>query len=68
MTYKVCRGGYRTIEKYARSGAKGYNPKTLRWELLDEGATYRIERKGWIATLYSDTDLRRIAGERGLIF
>ncbi len=68
MTYKVCRGGYRTIEKYAKSGAKGYNPRTMRRELLDEGAAYRVERRGLFSTLYSDTDLRRIAGERGLIF
>lgn len=40
----------------------------MRRELLDEGAAYRVERRGLFSTLYSDTDLRRIAGERGLIF
>lgn len=75
--FRVCTGGLETMTKIAQKGLKGLNGKTMRYQVIDKNAHYLVikdrepivsEEYGvqWLATLYSDLDLQKIAEQKGL--
>jgi len=75
--FEVFCGSKETMEMIASKGARGLNPKTMKWQVIDKTAQYEVrEDKRFLdeegnehimADLLSNLDLRTIAKEKGLI-
>ena len=66
--YTVFCGGKETMEAIASHGAKGLNPRTMKYQIIDKNAQYEVVKTGEVLhDLLSDIDLRGIAEKKGLI-
>lgn len=74
--YEIFCGSKETMESIAKKGAKALNPKTMKWQVINQEAQYEVREDKTIydddgkphicATLLSNMDLRAIAKEKGL--
>lgn len=68
MKYKIFCGAKETMEKIAFRHARGLNPKTMKWQVIDKTAKYEIvSGKGIIFWLTSNLNLDKIAKQKSLI-
>ena len=66
--YTIFCGQYKVMKAIADKGAKGLNPKTNKYQIVDKNAKYEIVKdESGFYELKCDKDLRKIAQENGLI-
>lgn len=66
--YVVFCGQYEVMKAIAEKGARGLNPESNKYQIIDKNAKYKILKdKTGFYELKCDKDLRKIANENGLI-
>ena len=66
--YVVFCGQYEVMNAIAEKGARGLNPESNKYQIIDKNAKYKILKdKTGFYELRSNKDLRKIAKENGLI-
>lgn len=66
--YEIFCGDTETMEIVKSKGIRALNPKTMKYQVVNSNAKYQVVKFTEILYgLNSDTDIRGIARERGLI-
>lgn len=65
--FNILIGSKEVMEEYAKSGVSALNPKTMKFQIINKEAKYKVIDDGIGATLTSDIDLITEAKEKGLI-
>ena len=67
--YEIFHGRETTMKMISENGARGLNPKTHKFQIIDKYAKYqiRIDKSGVTGTLLSNKNLIKIAEQKGLI-
>lgn len=66
--YVIYCGQYEVMKAIAEKGARGLNPESNKYQIIDKNAKYKILKdKTGFYELKCDKDLRKIANENGLI-
>lgn len=77
MIYEIFCGSKNTMEQIKLKGARALNPTTMKFQVIDKKALYKIKIDNIIvvdegkehicAALFSNINLRKIAEDKGLI-
>lgn len=65
--YEIYCGSKETMESVKERGVRGLNPKTMRWQIVDRAAKYKVVLDSIGASLFCDIDLRALAEKKNLI-
>ena len=70
MKYSIFCGSKETMQNIANRKARALNPKTMRWQVIDSTALYKVvpdPKSDLLYWLTSNKDLTKIAKVKGLI-